>query len=100
MRYNKYRVEDIIDYIDSKAGCPKYSFVIREHSSPFAEYGNEAIVYTVFNNEHVGIIFDFNPFNPHIYYTEREVKKILSRLEQKANRILLYYGGKERENNS
>ena len=81
----KYRVEDIVLYVDTKPGT--YSFCIREHSSPFAEYGNEAIIYTVIDNEHIGLIFDFNPFNPSIYYEEHEVLATLERLETKAQRL-------------
>ena len=96
----KYRIEDIIDYVDSvNAGSHRYSFCIREQSSPYADYGNEAVIYTNINDNHignmgVGIIFEFNPFNPHIYYTKQEVVDRLDWLEQKAKRILSYYGGK------
>lgn len=89
----KYRIEDIIDYINTSH---KYSYFIREQSSPFADYGNEAILYTVINNQHVGIIFEFNPFNPHIYYTEKEMKERLEWLEKKAKT----YGGKRTKTTS
>lgn len=89
----KYRIEDIINRIDNSC---KYSYFIREQISPFADYGNEAVIYTAIDNTHIGIIFEFNPFNPHIYYTEREVNERLEWLEKKAKIILNKLNGGKR----
>jgi len=79
-----YRIEDIIDYVQKHRD--KYIFTIREYASGLGDYTNEAVLFGIYDNEVIGIIFEDCPINPYIYYTESEVKELLDKLNKKAKK--------------
>lgn len=83
----KYRIEDIMNYLDSIPQPSPYHFYIREYASPIGDYHNEAVTIHPLVSDTVGVIIEEDPFNPTLYYTESEMLATFNRLEDKTVRI-------------
>lgn len=82
----KFQIEQIIIYLQEHHH--KYSFIIREYSTFYGSYYNEAVVLDLVGSEYIGLIVEIDPINPATYYTKQEMLAILDRLEEKTQRLL------------